>query len=88
MKTIPCPSSIGRQNVVYCKNGHISGMRCPYYQQDGRYVGVEDLLSSTIFIDTKLIPYIPCIQHDFETIGNYRWTCTLWPIVREKRYEC
>jgi hypothetical protein len=49
---------------------------------------VEDLLASTIFIDTKLIPYIPNIQKDYDTVGNYRWSCTLWPVVREKNYEC
>jgi hypothetical protein len=63
-------------------------MRCPYYQQDGRYVQVENLLSSTIFINTKLIPYIPNIQHDYEVVGNYRWSCTLWPSVREKNFAC
>ena len=88
MECILCPSSIGKCNVVHCNKGYISGMRCPFYQQDGQYVQVENLLTSKIFIDTKLIPYIPNIQKDFEVMGNCRWSCTLWPTVREKDYAC
>jgi hypothetical protein len=63
-------------------------MRCPFYQQDGRYVQVADLLASTIFIDTRLIPHIKQVQEDFEVVGNYRWSCALWPSVHEMGYEC
>jgi hypothetical protein len=88
MKCTPCPLSIGKSSIVYCNNGYISGMRCPYYQQSGQHVRVEELLSSSIFIDTKLIPYIANIQKDYELVGNYRWSCTLCPSVRETKYDC
>lgn len=63
-------------------------MRCPFYQQNGECVHVENLLTSSIYIDNKLIPYIPDIQKDYAVIGNYRWSCTLWPSVRENQYAC
>lgn len=62
-------------------------IRCPYWQQDGQYVYVEDILSSSVYIDPRIIRILDKIQDRFEVVGNYRWFCTQWPSIREKRTE-
>ncbi|WP_324331089.1 hypothetical protein [Methanospirillum sp.] len=87
MSYLPCPFTIGK-TIKYCDNGNINGIRCPYWQQDGKYVYVEELLTNPVILNSELCKFIPNIMRDFEVVGNYRWYCTQWPGIREKRIEC
>ena len=85
---IYCPHSIGTSRLIHCNHGMIDGRRCPFWQQDGKYVHVENLMDSPIVMESSLCKYIPEIIRDFEVVGNYRWYCTQWPGIREKGYTC
>ncbi len=85
---IYCPHSIGTSRLIHCNHGMINDQRCPFWQQDGKYVHVENLMDSPIVMESALCKYIPEIIRDFEVVGNYRWYCTQWPGIREKGYTC
>jgi hypothetical protein len=82
------PYTIGSSKPVDCNNGIVNDIRCPYWQQDGQYVYVENLMNSPIIMESSLCQYIPEIVRDFEVAGNYRWHCTQWPGIREKLTTC
>jgi len=85
---IYCPHTIGSTKPVVCDHGMIHDTRCPFWQQDGQYVHVENLMDSPMVLESALCKYIPNIIRDFEVVGNYRWYCTQWPGIREKGYVC
>jgi len=85
---IYCPYTIGTSRPIQCVHGMINNQRCPFWQQDGHYVHVENLMNSPIVMESALCKYIPEIIRDFEVVGNYRWYCTQWPGIREKTTTC
>lgn len=85
---IYCPYTIGTTQPIQCDQGVVRNIRCPYWQQDGQYVHVENLMDNPVVMDSALCKYIPEIIRDFEVVGNYHWHCILWPGIREKGFTC
>ncbi len=86
MKCVPCPYTVGSQQIVYCDSGSINGMRCPYWQNVGQVVPMEEVMTTAMYIDPRIIRFIEFIKDDFEAVGNFRYRCNQWPTIGEKLF--
>lgn len=82
-----CPYTIGKSNKVYCEDGVIGNFRCPYWQQDGNYTFIENILTSNMYVDPRVLEFSEKLKDRFEVVGYYRWFCTQWPSIRSKVFE-